>query len=106
MGKKVKGIVEGNVKKGGTNEPPKSARPAPPKSQKLKKKQLKKKTPEAKKYHVSVIKGENFDFNEIMEWIKLDCKGKFYFRRFKKNVVFTFFSLDDGLKFKFRWEVA
>jgi len=59
-----------------------------------------------KKYQVSILKDHDFDFQELMDWIKLECKGKFYYRRFTKNVVFTFFELDDGFKFKMRWEIA
>lgn len=70
------------------------------------KKQSKNKQKNVKKYHISVLKDNNFDFNEIMEWIKLECPGKFYYRRYKKNVVFTFFTLDNGFKFKLRWEIA
>ena len=59
-----------------------------------------------KKYQVSILKDHDFNFQELMDWIKLECKGKFYYRRFTKNVVFTFFELDDGFKFKMRWEIA
>lgn len=59
-----------------------------------------------KNYQISVLKDNNFDLSEIMAWIDEMCTGKFYYRRHKKNIVFTFFELDDGFKFKLKWEIV
>lgn len=58
------------------------------------------------KYKISVLKDQNFNMSEILEWIELICKGKFYYRQYKKNVVFTFSETDDAFKFKLRWEIS
>lgn len=58
------------------------------------------------KYKISVLKDHTFDMSEILGWIELMCKGKFYYRQFKKNVVFTFSEVNDAFKFKLRWEIA
>ena len=58
------------------------------------------------KYKISVLKDHTFNISEILGWIEIICKGKFYYRQYKKNVVFTFSEVNDAFKFKLRWEIS
>ena len=60
----------------------------------------------AAKYKISVLKDHTFDMSEILGWIELVCKGKFYYNQYQKNVVFTFSEVNDAFKFKLRWEIV
>lgn len=58
-------------------------------------------------YKVSVLKAQDgYSLDNVLDWIKANCSGKYEYKEFKKNVVFTFPSLDDAFKFKMHWEVA
>lgn len=59
-------------------------------------------------YRVSVLKSQDdYSLDAVLAWIKENGTGdKFYYRDYKKNIVFTFYNIDDAFKFKFRWEVA
>ncbi len=60
----------------------------------------------AKIFKISILKDKNFDLNKILEWIKVICDDKSHYQKHKKNVVFTFYNLDDAFRFKLRWESA
>lgn len=57
-------------------------------------------------YTVSVLKDNDFDLGELLKWNEAFSKGKVYYQKYKKNVVFTFNDQDDAFKFKMRWEIA
>ena len=64
--------------------------------------------PRKKSYRISVLKAQDdYELNEVLDWINYNCSDeKFHYRDYKKNIVFTFYNIDDAFKFKFRWEIS
>ncbi len=57
-------------------------------------------------YHVSITKRDGFEIEHAEGWMDLNCTGKRWYKSNKKNIVFTFHSLDDAFKFKLYYERA
>ena len=66
-------------------------------------KKIKKKEP-VTTYKISLLKGRDLVLDDVFLWMDQKCSEKRHHRIYKKNVVFTFYNLNEAFTFKLRWE--
>lgn len=60
--------------------------------------------PKAKTFDFKIQKNNShIDIEDLEKWIEAEIKGKWSKRNQKHAIVYSFTTMDDAFKFKFRW---